>query len=524
VQALAASSETAFCTIKPVGKFHISQYSLEIDEINRIVKDVDGNEESTNILDDSNSAFIDSGDDYLDAFFSLIGSKFDRLTPIDGEQQLVLALGEEEIGVTLGANQQIRFDNLEHLALLSPEDFLTLRLYANNDAGNILWEYAFASLFAAVDNNRDGTVTVLNSADSDTDSTEKDKHPDRTSEINPFRFWVNNDFDVTNNKGSIEKLMVRCPSFTGNQVCEQGDEDPEDGNNTEAFWLSKIEAERDLEDFFPLYINSQLDKGSDGYPKLPEGVTFSMRANNININLFRGAWKEGTDYLTDTTIMQKQVESSADFDGDGAVERTHLFYLGDGIEYLNETPEKIFHQRELNQLSGRSSDARFIVESYKASPELCIDSPEECYLELSYKKGQQVLASAKIYMSFFDVRNYYDHYTVGEGLLGSLEPTPKKVNEEAGFEYLSLFPESDETAQEQKDDYIMFVHGWRMQYPERVAFGETAFKRLFWRGIRGDLVYIVGRQGGLKCLRMCMVSLKLFSRGRMHKIMVKVKL
>jgi hypothetical protein len=134
---------------------------------------------------------------------------------------------------------------------------------------------------------------------------------------------------------------------------------------------------------------------------------------------------------------------------------------------------------------GRSSDARFIVESYKASPELCIDSPEECYLELSYKKGPQVLASAKIYMSFFDVRNYYDHYTVGEGQLGNLELTPKKVNEEVGFEYLSLFPESDETAQEQKDDYIMFVHGWRMQYPERVAFGETAFKRLFWSGYKG---------------------------------------
>lgn len=32
---------------------------------------------------------------------------------------------------------------MEQLSLLAPEDFLTMRLYTNNDSGNLLWEYAF---------------------------------------------------------------------------------------------------------------------------------------------------------------------------------------------------------------------------------------------------------------------------------------------------------------------------------------------------------------------------------------------
>jgi hypothetical protein len=58
----------------------------------------------------------------------------------------VLALGEQEIAVTLTGNGTIRFDNIEHLAMLDASDFLTLRLYVNQDAGNVLWEYAFEHL------------------------------------------------------------------------------------------------------------------------------------------------------------------------------------------------------------------------------------------------------------------------------------------------------------------------------------------------------------------------------------------
>ncbi len=39
----------------------------------------------------------------------------------------------------------VRFDNIDHLALLSADDLLTFRLYANNDSANVLWEFGVQS-------------------------------------------------------------------------------------------------------------------------------------------------------------------------------------------------------------------------------------------------------------------------------------------------------------------------------------------------------------------------------------------
>ena len=47
----------------------------------------------------------------------------------------LLALGETETLVELGQDKTLRFSNLQSLASLNPEDFLTMRLYTNNDAG-----------------------------------------------------------------------------------------------------------------------------------------------------------------------------------------------------------------------------------------------------------------------------------------------------------------------------------------------------------------------------------------------------
>ncbi|MCI2285253.1 Ig-like domain-containing protein [Colwellia sp. MSW7] len=125
-------------------EYQFSQYGLEMKEINATATDANGAETSTNILK-SDSPTITSSDDYITALYSLISSNNDRLTAIDGPQELVLALGEEEQLITIGEDQSITFSNIAHLASLDPEDFLSMRLYTNNDASNILWEYAFGS-------------------------------------------------------------------------------------------------------------------------------------------------------------------------------------------------------------------------------------------------------------------------------------------------------------------------------------------------------------------------------------------
>jgi hypothetical protein len=142
-------------------EYQFSQYDLEIAELNRVNPGENGEEEKTNIID-SKTPVIASTDKLIEVLYSLVGNKDNRLQALDGPQDLVLALGEEEIKLTLGEDQQVRFENIEHLAALSPEDFLTIRLYSNQDAGNILWEYAFEHLYieSTVIGHNDETETT----------------------------------------------------------------------------------------------------------------------------------------------------------------------------------------------------------------------------------------------------------------------------------------------------------------------------------------------------------------------------
>ncbi|KGJ86800.1 hypothetical protein [Colwellia psychrerythraea] len=121
-------------------EYQFSQFGLEMQSIT--ATDDNGTTTGSNILN-SDNPIITISDDYITALYSLISSNYDRLTAIDGPQQLVLALGQEEQIITIGEDNSISFSNIEHLANLDPEDFLTMRLYSNNDASNILWEYAF---------------------------------------------------------------------------------------------------------------------------------------------------------------------------------------------------------------------------------------------------------------------------------------------------------------------------------------------------------------------------------------------
>ena len=134
-------------------EYQFSQFGLEMQEIKATQTDATGAETSSNILN-SDSPTIDSGD-YITALYSLISSNYDRLTAIDGPQQLVLALGAEEQIITIGADQTITFSNIGHLSQLSDIDFLTMRLYANNDASNILWEWAFSAVEIDIDSDND---------------------------------------------------------------------------------------------------------------------------------------------------------------------------------------------------------------------------------------------------------------------------------------------------------------------------------------------------------------------------------
>src|SRR5690606_7308753 len=101
----------------------------------------------SNIYREKTPSFA-SSDTYVGIIYDLLRSSFDALDAwsYKGQRELVLALGEQEIKAKIGSSQNIEFENLAHLATLDPDDFLSLRLYSNNDVGNVLFEFAFEYL------------------------------------------------------------------------------------------------------------------------------------------------------------------------------------------------------------------------------------------------------------------------------------------------------------------------------------------------------------------------------------------
>lgn len=124
-------------------ELQFSLYELNVEEIRRV--DFDGKAEDILKVKDP---MLTSSDKYIDFMYGLLTSAFDTLATWEtpGERDMVIALGQEEIKLSIGASGNVRFENLDHIANIDSEGFLSIRLYANSDVGNLLWEYAFEFL------------------------------------------------------------------------------------------------------------------------------------------------------------------------------------------------------------------------------------------------------------------------------------------------------------------------------------------------------------------------------------------
>ncbi|HEB55820.1 MAG TPA: alpha/beta hydrolase, partial [Gammaproteobacteria bacterium] len=434
-------------------EFQFSNYQLTMKEIRAENYAADGSlQGSSDILNIETPVL--SSDNLLSLLYSL---ETTDLLPLDylnagPEKELIFTLGEQEIKATLGADQTLRFDDLSHLNSLDPEDYLTLRLYANNDMGNVLWEWAFGRIDIRTDLNRDGKVSIVGESVSDAkDSDSNNKDPGR-----PFRFWLNNDYDVVLLKDTPVTVSKHCPSGGSLQICEQEDvmssSEVNSGNTI-------IESERDLEDFAPLALN--LGGYADG--GFPFGkYRLTIKAHGFTINLFQGVWEEGDEYVWDSDVAIEQASAKfiATLTDDVDVEINPALYQ------LMAFDERGIAKLIFEGVSGRST---------------CVESQDSCYLELSVidKSNSQKMASSRIFMDFHDIKDFYDHYTSGLGM--DVAPASWGLIGSPGTR-TDIFPKDDPN---EKVDYVMFVHGWRMQYAERVSFAETTLKRLYWSGYKG---------------------------------------
>lgn len=126
-------------------EMQFSVYELAVEELRVAREQEDGTQDILDILN-KDIPIIGGDVDYTELLFGLLNNENDPLPTFGPEQELIFAFGEHEVLTTVGEDQSLQFENIEHLSSLLPEDFLSLRLYANNDASNILWEWSFLSM------------------------------------------------------------------------------------------------------------------------------------------------------------------------------------------------------------------------------------------------------------------------------------------------------------------------------------------------------------------------------------------
>ncbi|GAP73918.1 hypothetical protein W04_0429 [Pseudoalteromonas sp. SW0106-04] len=142
-------------------EYQFSTYELDVQNIIR----ENSKGESINLFPQSRP-LIGSSDNMVALLYKVIASQSDALQFLGQGQELVFALGADEIKATIGENGQVIFKRLDHIAALDVEDFVTLSLYNNTDPTNVLWEYAFESIainsrwVGYDDVGEDGTVYV----------------------------------------------------------------------------------------------------------------------------------------------------------------------------------------------------------------------------------------------------------------------------------------------------------------------------------------------------------------------------
>jgi hypothetical protein len=341
----------------------------------------------------------------------------------------------------------------------------------------------YMDLTIRADLNRDGEIDFTK------EDASQGEYTDRSSPNRPYRFWINNDYDVVNSKGDVKENLTTCGSYLNpdavsgdqyRQACEQWDEDPDKSNNTDSTSrLKRIEAYRDLEDFAPLAI-------SLGTNNIAKDLYLKLTAEGVYINMFKGIWKEGEkahSYIYDASKTEEQVRAANEY----------LGYIGQ----LNPSNPITLDARSVYRLFDKKGIGRFIFEGVDASADECNQGKRECYISIElYRKNTKtgkgadtLLLEDKLYINLYDVDDLFESITAGDASQGEWGDYDavyfgSDAIQKTNSIKVSLYQDIENEAALDKY-YILLVHGWRMTEPEKRSFAQTSFKRLYWSGYRG---------------------------------------
>ncbi len=276
-------------------------------------------------------------------------------------------------------------------------------------------------LTIAADVDRDGVVDF------------KDRD-DRTEATNPFTFWINDDADTGSDDTASDQQPTNSPSNLNG------------ANNA-------IDGLRDLEDF------TRLQFKIDGLPgqfltNYQVKVYLTNLVGSPSLRLFPAADATGSlGYLTNTATASNQVAKAA------------LGVLTNGTS--------LTVARTNWQAAGANNF--FLPLIFEGI------STGSCVITFGFStnNGPPVALSRPFYLNLKRVTDLYEHWTVGDTTSmdwHDISAYPTRTADSAVFG-------KPQTADEQ--NYIILVHGWRMQPWERRAFAGEAYKRMWHLGYKG---------------------------------------
>ena len=126
-----------------------SVYELDIEQIQATQTD-DLGESQTRDLTDGATPVLAGSDDAVQIMQTLLSSDYEPLSLFGSDDSLLLTFEgyDQSVNATsqYASSEPWKFTDLDHLGALNSEDFLSLNLLKNSDAGNVLWEWAFESV------------------------------------------------------------------------------------------------------------------------------------------------------------------------------------------------------------------------------------------------------------------------------------------------------------------------------------------------------------------------------------------
>jgi len=111
-------------------------------------------------------------------------------------------------------------------------------------------------------------------------------------------------------------------------------------------------------------------------------------------------------------------------------------------------------------------------------------------LKVFIKRGNTPItadtAGAKVYLDIKEFKDLYEHWTAGDtDARGAAVAATATHPSDNTFEYGANGDGLSMPGAATYNDYVLFVHGYRMQPWERRAFAETALKRMYHQGYKG---------------------------------------